>query len=123
MKILGVGVDLVNVTRIQEFLERHPAKKIARLLSPQEQKRYARRKISARAFARLFAAKEAFFKTLNAPWMGLEGFAAMNVTPSGECFSIEIVDDRFRVKGNRKAQGSFFRAGKLLGAQVVRWDA
>lgn len=124
MKIYGVGVDLVNVARVRRFLDRHSSKKISRLLSPAEKKRYQKRKLSAPAFAKLFAAKEAFFKTLGMPWMGLEGFSCMEVKPaSGGTFSVKAVSGPFAEKTPRSAQGCFFRAGNLLGAQVIRWGS
>ncbi len=124
MKVLGVGVDLVSITRIQKFLSQHPPARVARLLSETEKKRYRRKKLSAHTLAKIFASKEAFFKTLDEPWMGLEGFSSMETEfLSGGRFLIKTVSGALAKNGPREAEGTFFKAGKLLGAQVVRWQS
>ena len=113
-KISGVGIDLVDLKRIREFLRIHAAAKTRRLLSPLEQKYFQSRKRSPLVFAKFFTAKEAFFKTLGKAWLGLEGFAEMEVQ--------FLSADRFKIRHlqGAQAEGSFFSFSHYVGAQVIR---
>lgn len=116
----GIGIDLVNLRRIRQFVRQYSSRQLCRLLSPSERKRFGRKKISPQTLAKIFTAKEAFFKTLNRSWMGLEGFQAMDVIfKKSNGFEISTINFP---KHRLKAQGSFFSAGHLRGAQVVRWN-
>ena len=117
--LAGVGLDLVSLPRIRKFLKTHPAARVRRLLSPAEQKRY--KKISPLVFARIFTAKEAFFKSLGASWFGLQGFASMEVSIlSKDHFQIRIVDGPLVCHASEEAEGSFFEFKDHVGAQVIR---
>ena len=120
MKIAGVGIDLVNLPRIRKFLKTHARSRLSRLLSPSERQEF-RKIISSKLFAKIFTAKEAYFKTLGESWMGLEGFASMEVCfLPGDRFKIQLVDGPLRKKGARQAEGCYFGFGNFLGAQVIR---
>ena len=120
MKIAGVGIDLVNLPRIHKFLKTHSRARLSRLLAPSEQRKF-RKKISSTDFAKIFTAKEAYFKTLGESWLGLEGFASMEVRVlPGERFAVRLVDGRLKKKGVRQAAGCYFSFGKFLGAQIIR---
>ncbi len=113
MRLLGIGVDLVSIPRMRQFLKRHGAKAV-KLLDPQAKSR----KISALRLARLFAAKEAVFKALNRSWMGIEGFQAIQVKSSHSSgFRVECA---FLPKG-AQVSGRFFDCEGLAGAQVMIW--
>ncbi len=58
--IVGVGIDVVDIARFAESLERTPGL-LARLFTPTEQR------LSASSLAARFAAKEALAKALGAP--------------------------------------------------------
>src|SRR5438874_124528 len=77
MRLRGIGIDLVSVPRMRRFLKEH-GKKAVRLLDPAQ----SSRKVSAAHLARIFAAKEAFFKALGRSWMGMEGFKDIQVQGS-----------------------------------------
>lgn len=67
--ILGVGCDVVNVTRVAELIEKHGDRFLERTYSADEVKgaeKYANDNHKARIgyFARRFAAKEAFAKAV-----------------------------------------------------------
>ena len=64
--ILGVGADLCDVRRIERVLERFGPRFVARVFTPAEQARAARRTSSLHAgtYAKRFAAKEACAKAL-----------------------------------------------------------
>jgi holo-[acyl-carrier protein] synthase len=70
MGIVGVGVDVVEVARLQRALDRTPSL-AARLFTPQEQSAGRAESLAAR-----FAAKEAVAKALGAPgglrWLDAE---------------------------------------------------
>jgi holo-[acyl-carrier protein] synthase len=62
--IYGIGVDVLEVKRIGETLERFGAHFIERLLMPQEQAQLARTQRRVRFVAMRFAAKEAIVKAM-----------------------------------------------------------
>ena len=111
----GIGIDVVDLTRARRFLKDHP-KSFFRLLAPAEKKRWHAKKPNARDFAKMFAAKEAFFKALGGAWMGLEGFRRMEVSYSRQ--------GRFKVQSlpsGKLGEGRFFRAPNAVGAEVICW--
>jgi holo-[acyl-carrier protein] synthase len=72
--IYGVGIDLVEVPRVREIIERWGERFIVRCFSPEEISYCRRRKNSAPHFAARFAVKEAFLKCLG---VGLTGGVSM----------------------------------------------
>lgn len=63
MAILGLGTDIVEISRIEQSLARSP-RLIERVLTAEEQAIYAAHAQPARYFAKRFAAKEAAAKAL-----------------------------------------------------------
>ena len=118
MKLAGIGIDLINPRRIRQLVRRASSKQLHRLLSPSERKRFSKKKISPQALTKIFTAKEAFFKTLNQSWMGPEGFQTMSVRfKNRKAFEIFLDNTAAPIH----AEGCFFNAGHLCGAQVIRW--
>ncbi len=117
-RLRGVGIDLVSVGRMRRFLKRHPQDAFQRILSTRERKNLRSQRLSAIGFSKIFAAKEAFFKALNRPWLGLEGFASM---------SVRFLDpNRFQIRARAfrgLSEGCFFGDRKWVGAQVILWKA
>lgn len=68
--IIGIGVDQVEVRRMEELLRRHPERARQRLFTPGERELCDGRSDPAEAFAGRFAAKEAFLKALGTGWSG-----------------------------------------------------
>lgn len=66
--ILGLGVDVCEVSRIRAALSRHGARFEKRVFTPQERAYCRRRKRSAESYAARFAAKEAAMKALGTGW-------------------------------------------------------
>ena len=103
--IVGVGVDLTPVSRMQRAFDAHPERLEARLFTDGE-RAYCRAKAqAAQHFAARFAAKEALLKALRVP----EGL---------RWHELEVVNDgdgapTFRLSGNAAA------AAKKLGVQNV----
>jgi holo-[acyl-carrier protein] synthase len=62
MKILGIGVDIIENKRIKSAIKNHKFKD--RIYSPKELKQSALSKDKIRYFSKRFAAKEAFAKAL-----------------------------------------------------------
>jgi holo-[acyl-carrier protein] synthase len=62
--IFGIGVDVLEVKRIKETLERYGERFIERLLMPEEQAQLAKTQRRVRFVAMRFAAKEAIVKAM-----------------------------------------------------------
>jgi holo-[acyl-carrier protein] synthase len=62
--ILGSGIDLVEVGRIQRSVERYGVRFLNRIFTPAEQEYCLRKRAAAESFAARFAAKEAAAKAL-----------------------------------------------------------
>jgi holo-[acyl-carrier protein] synthase len=62
--ILGVGVDLIDIRRIERTLARFGDRFVERVFTPAEQTRAERRADRAAAYAKRYAAKEACAKAL-----------------------------------------------------------
>jgi holo-[acyl-carrier protein] synthase len=80
--IIGVGIDVVDIERFKETLERTPAM-LERLFTPEEQG------LGIASLAARFAAKEALAKALGAP-VGLHWTDARVVTNDDGRPSLEI---------------------------------
>ena len=64
MKILGIGVDVVEIARIAASIERHGERFLARLFTEEERSYCSSSRFPERFFAGRFAAKEAISKAL-----------------------------------------------------------
>lgn len=64
MNIIGIGTDLVAISRIEKMLDQYDDKIIARILSTDEQIAFAQTHKKSAFLAKRFAAKEAIAKAL-----------------------------------------------------------
>jgi holo-[acyl-carrier protein] synthase len=80
--IIGIGMDLVEVRRVERLLERHPDRALRRLFTASEVDYCNGKGLPAQSFAARFAAKEALFKALGT---GLSGGMAWH--------EVEVVSD------------------------------
>ncbi len=62
--ILGIGTDLVDIRRIENSIRRYGEAFLDRVFTPLERARCDARKDKSAAYAKRFAAKEAFVKAL-----------------------------------------------------------
>lgn len=62
--IIGLGTDLIDITRIEATIERFGGRFLDRIFTPLEQAKSDRRANRAASYARRFAAKEACSKAL-----------------------------------------------------------
>ncbi len=66
--IIGTGVDIVEIPRFREVMERLKDRFILRIFTPGEQQFCTRHRDPVPHFAVRFAAKEALFKALGTGW-------------------------------------------------------
>ena len=66
--IVGTGVDIVEIRRLREVLQRQGERFIRRVFTPGEQEYCGRHRDPTPHFAVRFAAKEALFKALGTGW-------------------------------------------------------
>jgi holo-[acyl-carrier protein] synthase len=99
--IVGVGVDLTPVSRMERALQAHPERLEARLFTDGERAYCRARAHAGQHFAARFAAKEALLKALGVPeglrWHELEVVSGEGGAPA------------FRLSGNAAAAAA--RAG------------
>jgi holo-[acyl-carrier protein] synthase len=62
--ILGIGIDLIEIDRIENMLKKYPHRFVQRVFTPGEQAYASQSTFPAARYAKRFAAKEAFFKAL-----------------------------------------------------------
>lgn len=120
--ILGVGVDLVEVGRLERAVSRHGEGFLEEILDRREIDRFRRSSRFLPACAAAFAAKEALFKALGTGRAGLVSWLDAEMAGS-------VTDPRIVLRGEtaRAAAGlgvcrvflSLARAGNLAAAMVV----
>lgn len=83
--VVGIGVDVVEVARVERALARSGARFLERVFTPAELERCMARRDRAKCLAARFAAKEAVMKALGCGW-GPVGWRDIEVAhgPAGE---------------------------------------
>lgn len=66
--IVGIGTDLVSVSRISRLINNHGNRFLEKIFTEAEISEGTKRTDSAQFFAARFAAREAFFKALGTGW-------------------------------------------------------
>lgn len=66
--ILGIGIDLVEISRVDGLVARRGDRALRRLFTSAEIERCGRSRAPAESLAARFAAKEAFFKAMGTGW-------------------------------------------------------
>jgi holo-[acyl-carrier protein] synthase len=86
--IVGTGIDLVEIDRIERSIERFGTRFLNRVYTPAEQAYCRRKRKSAESFAARFAAKEAAAKALGTgisfgvAWLEIEVVRELSGRPS-----------------------------------------
>ena len=121
LRIQGIGIDLVDKKRVQKLIQQNPRPAVRALFTKLETQKI--KFTSPRQFARLFAAKEAFFKAVGGVWLGLENFPKIKVHCfTKDCFQVESPIYKVSPRHGVFAEGQFFECGTLVGAQVLVWS-
>ncbi|MDX1764643.1 MAG: holo-ACP synthase [bacterium] len=83
--IVGIGIDIVEVGRIEAAMARHPARFAARVFTDGEVAYCENKRNKFQHYAARFAAKEAAMKALGTGWGGGVAFSQIEVVhaPSG----------------------------------------
>jgi holo-[acyl-carrier protein] synthase len=81
--IIGTGVDIIEISRIQAAIERNGERFIARVFTAGEREYCQARQLSAMHYAGRFAAKEAAFKALGTGWAGNIRWVDVEVEATG----------------------------------------
>jgi holo-[acyl-carrier protein] synthase len=84
MAILGHGIDLVEISRIAEMIERHGEHFLNRCFTPGEQEYCASYNEASPHYAGRFAAKEAIVKALGTGFRGQINWTDMEILPDTE---------------------------------------
>ena len=82
MSIYGIGIDLCEIERVEESLDKLGERFADKILAPQEKSQFLSHKFKGRYLAKRFAAKEAFAKALGT------GIAEGVILPD-----IEVIND------------------------------
>ena len=70
MAIVGLGLDLAQIARVQSFIERRGQRALDRVFTPGEQAYCEGRASRFQSYAGRFAVKEAVMKLLGTGWRG-----------------------------------------------------
>jgi holo-[acyl-carrier protein] synthase len=91
MPIVGLGLDLVEIARVEDVLRRRGQRARERLFTAGEQAYCERRKRAAASYAGRFAVKEAVMKLLGTGWArGVRWVDIEVVRPPGQAPSVEL---------------------------------
>ncbi len=116
-----MGIDLLRVGRVRRFLRQYGPQVFEKILTPLERTWVQGRRSNAVEFARRFCAKEAYFKTLDAPWLGVEGLQKIHIEAmTKHTFKALWLDEKG--EASREASGCFFQGPRWVAAQVIRWQ-
>lgn len=116
----GAGIDIISLARVKQLFKHHTRDSMKGILSEAETELY-HKEFSPRDFARHFAAKEAFFKSMGAAWMGPDGLRRITIKNKKNS-SFEAETQGFFSPERMTAQGNYFEAGNWVGAEVIRFD-
>jgi holo-[acyl-carrier protein] synthase len=121
-RILGLGLDLVDLDRMARLLERHGEAAVRRICRPQEV-RIGSGPGRVAHLAGLFAAKEATMKALGTGWAAGVGFRQIEVVRrTGGAPALELHDaarERARELGARTLHLSITHDARTAAAVVI----
>lgn len=102
--IVSIGVDIIEVYRIRETIERTP-RFVERVFTPNEREYCdAKGAAAAQSYAGRFAAKEAFLKALRTGWSGLITWHDIEIeSDENRVPSLKITGEALRILGETGA--------------------
>ena len=119
--ILGIGVDVCSIERIEQILNRHGDIFVRRVFTSGEQQRAGHGVVMAERLSARFAAKEATIKALGGPtgiaWKEMEVVTGDNGAPSLSLTG--KAEQVARAKGVTRNHVSLSHAGGVAVAMVV----
>lgn len=115
--IIGAGIDIVEIARIERALTRRGERMFERLYTPAERAECERRSLSWPQFAIRFAAKEAGMKAIGTGWRDGVGWRDFEATEGGRGFEIRLSGRALELARSRH----FSRA--WLGVSLTRTHA
>ncbi|RMH81481.1 MAG: holo-[acyl-carrier-protein] synthase [Calditrichaeota bacterium] len=119
MSVYSVGMDVVEIRRIAELIERHGERFLKRVYTDREIE-YCRRKVNAASFAARFAAKEAVLKAagtglnLGTRWRDVEVINDARGKPR-----VHLSGKTAELLGHRRVHISLSHTEELAVAMVV----
>lgn len=105
--IVGIGTDLLDVSRIEQAYQRHGERLVKRFLTPAEQQVWQQRHQSINYLAKRYAAKEALAKALGTGIAKGVGFQ-----------QLEVLSDRQGAPRVNLYQAALLRMQQLGGRQA-----
>ncbi len=127
VRILGIGLDLVEIDRIRDVYRRHGPRFVERVYTPEERTRIARLNDPAPYLAGRWAVKEAVMKALGTGLTGGITWQDINVVrePSGAPRVVlgGVARDVARARGIGALLVSITHGRDLAAAQVLGIDA
>ena len=121
--IVGIGIDLIEIPRIEAALTRHGDRFAQRVLSEREYARFKTHRRPAAYLAKRFAAKEAFSKAMGTgirtpvTWRNI---AVMNHPSGCPCFELApALQDLLDRRGIRGAHVSLTDEKSMAAAYVI----
>jgi holo-[acyl-carrier protein] synthase len=121
--ILAIGIDIVDVTRIEQAVERHGERFLNRVFTPAEVAYCDARGARFVHYAGRFAAKEAAMKALGTGWGSGVAWREVEILPSAggppQLTFTGTALERLTSLGASRAHLSISHTGSLAVAQVV----
>ena len=115
--ILGAGIDLVEIARVEHALARRGERFVARVFTENERRSCERRTRPARHYALRFAVKEAGMKALGTGWAQGVGWHDFEVLESSSGLGLELHGRALQMGAARGLRAAW------LGASLTRSHA
>lgn len=104
MEIMGIGIDVVHVARVQKLLEQKKDRFINRIFTDAERRYCERFKYRAERYAARFAAKEAVRKALSPLYRGFYSYKEIEVVRRADGMPGIKLHGKLSVLENKGAQ-------------------
>ena len=98
MAVVGLGLDLAQIARVQNFIERRGQRALDRIFTPGEQAYCEERASRFASYAGRFAVKEAVMKVLGTGWThGVRWVDIEVVRPPGQAPTVALHGESARI--------------------------